>query len=336
MKEILMKLLDKPVLRHSLVHHVLYEYLTHCTEKDRADIIESLRESLVQIIHTRDGSRVAMHCIWHGTTKDRKVIVKSFKTHVVKMSKEEHGHMVLMAVFDSVDDTRIVHKALIDELTHNLKEVIFDHNGRKVILYLLAPRHKAYHHPDIVRLLQQGDGNAHSKKDQDVRWKELLAVVSPQLSLAFVENLREIIATPSATIVAQAIVKFGLSDSPSLAFKKIAELVAEPLESGLQGKAHIVEDPAGHMLIKCLIKEDKKRAEQNPSADLFCRHLLQTVPTSAYSQWIKCNRATFILVCILETGIEEITERLKMILEPLEKHIKKKQFKGAEILLNKL
>ena len=36
-----------------------------------------------------------------------------------------------------------------------------DHYGRKVFLYLVKPRCKSYFLPDIVQLLQQGDGNAH-------------------------------------------------------------------------------------------------------------------------------------------------------------------------------
>ena len=35
-----------------------------------------------------------------------------------------------------------------------------DHYARKVFWYLLKPRSKSYFLPDIVQLLQQGDGNA--------------------------------------------------------------------------------------------------------------------------------------------------------------------------------
>ena len=32
-------------------------------------MIESIRESLVHMLHTRDGSRLTMKCIWFGSTK---------------------------------------------------------------------------------------------------------------------------------------------------------------------------------------------------------------------------------------------------------------------------
>ena len=38
-------------------------------EQERADMIEQLRERLVELLHTKEGSRVAMQCIWHGTAK---------------------------------------------------------------------------------------------------------------------------------------------------------------------------------------------------------------------------------------------------------------------------
>jgi len=42
------------------------------------------------------------------------MIIKSFKSYVVKICKEEFGHMVMLALFDSVDDTRIVTKIILD------------------------------------------------------------------------------------------------------------------------------------------------------------------------------------------------------------------------------
>ena len=32
-------------------------------------MIDQLKEVLVEILHTRDGSRVVLHCLWHGTPK---------------------------------------------------------------------------------------------------------------------------------------------------------------------------------------------------------------------------------------------------------------------------
>ena len=124
-------------------------------------MIEAVREVLVLILHTKEGSKVALHCLWHGTPKvlvvahsdslpclifchlminalaqDRKVIVKSMKglvknickvrndgahnhihihthTHTHTHTQEEHGVVAMLGLFDCVDDTVLVKKALL-------------------------------------------------------------------------------------------------------------------------------------------------------------------------------------------------------------------------------
>lgn len=98
----------------SLIHRVFSEYFQNCEKAQRAEMIELLSEHLVHMVHTRDGSFVAMQCIWFGTAKDRKKIIKSMKTFVTKTAIEEHGHMVILAIFDAVDDTKLVSKGILD------------------------------------------------------------------------------------------------------------------------------------------------------------------------------------------------------------------------------
>jgi pumilio family protein 6 len=72
---------------------------------------------LVEILHTKEGSKVAMLCLAHGSAKDRKVIIKSFKPYIMKIAKEQFGHLVLLAAFDTVDDTVLLRDNIIS-VTH--------------------------------------------------------------------------------------------------------------------------------------------------------------------------------------------------------------------------
>ena len=74
-------------------------------------------------------------------------IIKSFKTFVPKICGEEHGHMVLLAAFDCVDDTKLIAKAIISEIIGEGKEATSEKlseafasekAGRKVLLYLIG------------------------------------------------------------------------------------------------------------------------------------------------------------------------------------------------------
>ena len=68
----------------------------------------------VQSLQTGLIASYCLVCTAHCIFQDRKVIVKSMKTYVVKICKEDHGHLVLLALFDSVDDTKLVQKAIIE------------------------------------------------------------------------------------------------------------------------------------------------------------------------------------------------------------------------------
>uniref|UniRef100_A0A8C4IMS5 Pumilio RNA-binding family member 3 n=1 Tax=Dicentrarchus labrax TaxID=13489 RepID=A0A8C4IMS5_DICLA len=87
MKQILTPMAQKEqVIKHSLVHKVFLDFFLFAPDKQRTEMIESIRESVVYMAHTHDGARVAMHCLWHGTAKDRKVIIKTMKTYMVKFA----------------------------------------------------------------------------------------------------------------------------------------------------------------------------------------------------------------------------------------------------------
>ena len=42
------------------------------------------------------------------------MVIKSMKSFVVKVAKEEFGHLVLLAAFDCIDDTKFVQKVILD------------------------------------------------------------------------------------------------------------------------------------------------------------------------------------------------------------------------------
>ena len=81
------------------------------------------------------------------------------------MACEEHGCFVLIAVFDSVDDTKFVSKAVLDELFKSIDEVFENENGRKVLTYLISPRDKRFFIADYIKLLESGDTSETSKKE---------------------------------------------------------------------------------------------------------------------------------------------------------------------------
>ncbi|XP_070558670.1 pumilio homolog 3-like isoform X2 [Ptychodera flava] len=338
MKGVIASLLEKSVVKHSIVHKTLFDYYTNADLKSKIEIIESMREVVVQILHTHEGSRVAMQSIWFGTAKDRKAIIKSFKTFVVKICQEEYGNLVLAAIFDAVDDTKLVSKVILNEILAELKAIAMNAHGRKVLLYLLSGRDPSYCHPDVVKILQQGDGNPTSKKESDVRHKELVQYVSPKLLQLVVDETKTLVYDKSYSQLVLAVIQHAQGDKRP-AMVAIATLAAEEFIPQVQDSSesldqmHIAEHPAGHLMLKRLIQQDKDRTE---SEELFSKVLLETIDKQQLVLWAKINRSAFVVCSLLENGKEDTRRQAVEILTPAKKALSKVNTKGTQLLLSKL
>lgn len=63
-----------------MIQTLVLEYLTHCDENARKDMIDNVKESLIHMMHTREGTRVAMHCIWNTNAKVSVALLILFET----------------------------------------------------------------------------------------------------------------------------------------------------------------------------------------------------------------------------------------------------------------
>lgn len=338
MKQILTPMAQKEaVIKHSLVHKVFLDFFLHAPDKQRTEMIESIRESVVYMAHTHDGARVAMHCLWHGTAKDRKVIVKTMKTYMAKFATGEYGHLVLLAAFDCIDDTKLVKQAIISELVSSLAEVISNKHGKKVLLYLLSPRDPAHLLPEIVQLLEKGDGNAHSKKDMAVRRRELLEAVSPPLLQYLCENTCSMVMDKACSVVVRDILGAALGDLRP-AMEAIAQLAAaeDLVAGGVEGQLHMAEHPAGHLVLKWLIEQDSKM-KASERKERFSQILLETVGLEKLKSWASVNRGAIVLSCLLQSADEDVVQEVKAALKSIITDLQKVQnSKGVEALLEKL
>lgn len=331
MHKYIQPVIEKGVFTNTMVHTLLRDFLTHCSKEIRAGIIESLREVLTPIIHTRDGARVAMLCLWHGTNKDRKVILKSFRTHYIKIALEKQGYMVLLAAFDCVDDTEFMRKAVLNELMEELPQLISSDSGMKVLRYLVAPRDRTFFPPCIVKVLEEGDGNETSKKDKTLRQAELQNAVRLPILRLLLAHLDHWAVNPNWTLfIGAALNTLSGSETKSI-FEQLAKLFAREYIPGSEG--HVLDIAYTVKMATYIIKCDKKRSEENKTT--FSSILLSTAEAELPS-WINCNRGCFLLVNLIETEIEDVVLKVKRIMKPHKEKLSKSEFKGAEILLTKM
>ncbi|KAA0703667.1 Pumilio -like protein 3 [Triplophysa tibetana] len=337
MKQILTPLAQKEaVIKHSLVHKVFLDFFEHAPAKQRTEMIESIREAVVYMAHTHDGARVTMHCLWHGTPKDRKVIVKTMKTYIAKFAMGEYAHLILLAAFDCIDDTKLVKQIIISEMLSSLSEIIGNKHGKKVLLYLLSPRDPAHLLPELIQLLQKGDGNPHSKKDVAIRRRELLETISSPLLKYLCENTQSMVMDKASSVAVSDILGSAVGNLRP-AMEAVAALAAEPfVPDGENGQLHMAEHPAGHLVLKWLIEQDAKMKETERE-ERFSRILLEKVGLENLKTWATVNRGTMVLCCLLQSADESVAEEVKVALKSTLPELQKMQnSKGVNILLEKL
>lgn len=98
--------INKELLRNSVVHAIMWEYVQCMPETRREQLIASLRELVPHFLHTRDGARVAQWMATHGAAKDRKAMMKAIKPFALATALDEFGCMVLVRLLDVTDDTK--------------------------------------------------------------------------------------------------------------------------------------------------------------------------------------------------------------------------------------
>nr|CAB3265314.1 pumilio domain-containing protein KIAA0020 homolog [Phallusia mammillata] len=317
-KDALVPLVDKSVVIHTIVHKAFYDFFEHCDIQNiKTELIELLRDSLVHMMHTRDGAHVTMNCLWHGSKKDRKVIVKSMKEFVVKLSCEQFGHLPLLTAFDCVDDTVFLKKALILPIVKALDDLIHNKYGRKVVLYLISPRNSSHFLPETVKSLSKGDDNPTSKKAMEQRYLELSEAASPGIIEYLKPKLQELVFDRSLFVVVETVILRCHGDTSELieGVLSIADMEFVPGQLGANGKLHIIEDQCGHLLIKMLINAESKAREGDDSSESkFSNQLLKSITAEKLASWSACNRGTQILLSLVKSRDENVSATSKKIL----------------------
>uniref|UniRef100_A0A8C0IY48 PUM-HD domain-containing protein n=1 Tax=Chelonoidis abingdonii TaxID=106734 RepID=A0A8C0IY48_CHEAB len=310
----------------SPVHPTLDKVLEAHPEKQEA-MMDEMKQILTPMAQKeaviKEAVILAMHALWHGTPKDRKIIMKTMKTYVEKIAIGEFSHLLMKQL-------------IISEISGSLPNIINNKYGRKVLLYLLSPKDPAHFLPEIVKILQQGDGNAYSKKDSDVRRCELLEAISPALLGYLQEHAQEVVMDKTMCILVADILGSVLGDVQP-AMNAIASLTAEELVAGGKyGQIHIAEHTAGHLVLKWLIEQDEKM-RANGREGCFARTLVECISLKNMKSWAEVNRGATILCCLLQSTDQEVANKVKGGLKSLIPQFEcNKNVKGIKGLLETL
>lgn len=276
--------IEKGLTGYIIVQHLMLQYFLHGPQETIQSLVtDKLIEQIVNFVHTKEGSKIAMRSLWFSKAKERKLLIKTFKGHVKDMCTNENSSLVICALLDCVDDTVLVKKAIMTEIIENLDTIVMSQQGRSVINYILAPRSKLTH-PAIIQTLEAGDTNDASKKDPAVRRKELLTHFALPLVENFKENIESLLMENSQSLLITNAINHVNCDVTPI-FDAILDL--------LISDASQMESLTMHIALRHILQS---ATHQKTFSDI----LLEKVEMSTVISWANSNRGAFTLLRVLE------------------------------------
>ncbi|KAJ7856725.1 armadillo-type protein [Mycena olivaceomarginata] len=261
-KRVLFNNSDKGAVTHAVVHRALWEYIVAVNdspdeadgEKQLREIFEVCQDVLAELVHTKDGSRVVREFLARGSAKDRKQILKVLKPHVERMCLDDDAQMVLFTALDVIDDTKLVVKTLVPEMTAPANTLCQTPQGRRALLYLIVPRTRRHFTPaQIASLAETDEIRARtSKKTQEVREAEIRAGASEALVKWVKDKGGLLLRETGASLVVTEIMLFSEGDKTAASETLLrAASAAYPCE---EDHPHPIDLPHSSRLYKALLQ----------------------------------------------------------------------------------
>ncbi|KAF9790072.1 hypothetical protein SFRURICE_002437 [Spodoptera frugiperda] len=310
------KILDKNLHDGELFHSILYDYIRECSAEDRVELISTLSPLIVPLSNSLPGANAASIC----------TILKVVKEHAVPLSKHKTGYRLLIAIFDSVDDTVLVKKAIVSTLASNLKDIAKDHWGKMTLHWLVKPKDSGAFHPSFIKFLEEGAKSGTSKKDADLRVSELREAILPALKKDMEEEPEFWLSSKTNMLLTVAVLSI---ESSKEILEALAKVICKPdWRITADGKELLaVEDAGIHMCLKKLAALDKDK-----DCDTLGEAISENLEDETVKLWLPTNRGCFFLLKLIESNANAASA-LKKKLKPHVNILKQQTSEGAKHLL---
>ncbi|KAF9889195.1 pumilio domain member 6 [Aspergillus nanangensis] len=197
--ELVNQLVQKKTYGFTILHDAMLQYFlnTKPGSEEANEFIELLKgdeegDLVKNLAFTKPGSRVMCLSLAYASAKDRKLLTRPYKDTIKMMAGDLNGHMVLLAAYEVIDDTKLTAKMIFPELLNQgvdaearndeLSYQVTDLTARIPILFPFAGDRAKWLLPDVdqevlkeIREIRKET----SKKDPAVRRQELLKAASP-------------------------------------------------------------------------------------------------------------------------------------------------------------
>ena len=266
LKELTNQLVQKKTTGYTMLHDALLQYFLNCKpgSPEATEVLEMLKDDeegdcYKNLAFTKSGSRLTCLALAYGSAKDRRTILRFFKGFMKLLAADAHGHRVLLAAYEVIDDTVMTSKAIFPELTNkdmekDQREIELLHQinhltARIPILSLFDPTGPTWllTEDNMKILTEVRDIRAESsKKDPKTRRIELVKALSqPLLDLITPVTLESLLSsTLGCQYVAEVII--GADGDKITALKTIADWA--------ETKSAVFDIPAAGRMLKKLVQ----------------------------------------------------------------------------------
>lgn len=312
------------------------EFLQLVKDDETGDLLKNMA-------FTKSGSRLVSLLLAHGSAKDRKQYLKLYKDTFESMCGDKFGHRIILTAYDVIDDTVLTSKVIFQEVlgkTDEKHNVIFganDLNARITLLYPFEGTSRALfplsHQGDLEMLKEVHEiRKLTSKKDAEVRRKELITAMSPALLEAIATSAKDLVSTSFGCQFVTDVILGAVGDK-ALALQAIAEAAAgDPTAeaNGLGGYSSEYTHPSqtawAERMYKSLIqggrfdKATKKIELVDPPLDFA--NILYPIIKDHIVAWAT-GRSSFVVVALLESDGFSQKEKIKKALKKHQAELEK-------------
>jgi len=353
LQEMINHLIQKKMTGFTLLHDAMLQYLLNAKvgTEEITDYIELIKgdeeyDLLKNLAFTRSGSRLVALLLAYGTAKDRKHILRAYKDTLQMMAADPNAHIVILAAFETIDDTVLTAKSIFPELLSKdaekqVENIVFsvnDLNARLPLLYPFQGRSRALfppsHSTDLAILAEVDEARkSTSKKDPETRRAELIKAVSPYLLKAIAAAAPDLVSSSFGPPFITEVL-FGADGDKSAALQAVAEIASgdpsliTPPPDGSEGEdmKHIGATSHGGKMYKALISggrfdpASKKVVPVEPALN-FGDILYPYIKDHAI-EWATGD-SSFVILALLESEDFSKKDELKKSLKASKKRLEK-------------
>ncbi|KAL9120215.1 MAG: hypothetical protein Q9187_003229 [Circinaria calcarea] len=319
--ELINQLVQKKTTGFTMLHDAMLQYYLNIPpgSEEATEFIELLKgdeegDLLKNLAFTKSGARLVCLALAYSTAKDRKQILKTYRNTMQTLAFDTYGHQVLLAAYDVIDDTVLTSKSIFPELFGKEAKVEEQHetilsyvthlNARSSLLYPFVAKVKSIVPSDDLSILSEIHSirSTTSKKDPELRRKELVRALSPTL-LPFVAAKAEELIQTSFGCQFMGEVLLGAEGDKEPALTNVADLTRIGQNSAEMQV--LLESPAASRMLKSLVLggrfNPKTRAVDLVDPPLRFSNFLLVKMQDRLLSWATGNNA-FVIVGLLESA----------------------------------